>query len=169
MDKPKSSSDHLMEAFNFTPEDLAVNGEGELSIVQWHRLKVRGIPSFTVLGMGLFGIAISLLLKDEGIAFIAIFASILSTLYCLYYGRALYRNEVYSVCGKIKKFEKVGRPSIPERRSIFVHDQFFTISVKQFEVLQEENHYCAYYVPGSERILSIQLVALSKEDLFEEV
>jgi hypothetical protein len=167
--KSKSTPESLMEAFNFTAEDLAANTAGMLTEQQRLGLinqnaSTKVLIFFVMLGMGitfiLAGIAQTFyvfMCLGTIVGFIGL--GFLINLFL----NAARKQQIIMLCGTVSLIDRL------EINLLTIEKEVFQISQRQLASLIEGETYCIYYVKASdrERIMSIQHFSKPKEAFFE--
>jgi len=170
VEKSKSSPEHLMEVFDFTPEDLEANAAGTLSEREQLKLineqKLHRVLLLFPLITGISLLAIGLF---DGVYLLfcpGLFAVMLSLLFglALVYQDISAMSKVYSICGTVmlKNYEEISH--------LYINHVEFTLTPNKGHALVDGEAYCIYYTKYmglSNRILSIQQLSKPKEAFFE--
>lgn len=154
--------DQLMRTFHFTRDDLKANREGRLSKRQYRRIKDRWTNRIAQL-LVIFTILISLCyfyrlvlifiliyLISVGLAFFILQRDM----------RIDFANPLGAVCGTLEK--------LPLSFQIIIENKLFDLNKNEYQILEENKAYCAYYLSQSQKIMSICSLQQILENPFEE-
>lgn len=176
--KKKQSPDLLMTVFDFTPEDLAANMEGHITVRQVPRLRIQTstivAPYWIRTGvliismMALVGLAGRI--TQEVLPIVLFFGLILagSFMGLIFHegriGKDIGEGIADNICGMVILEQK---PSGSNRMIYFVYcrDQKFKVLSKEFLAFENGGKYCIYYAPRSKVILSVRPLLEADENI----
>lgn len=175
------SQEHLMQVFDFSPEDLQANIDGYLTERQHRKLKAQYSP----FSLSLFLVV----LGAGGLVCAAEYFTILYGLFCvmvlvfifgmgfvnwLELKRDLEQNEVGITCGNIAKsmmgysngMDWAAQRSPRAAQFIMINHNRFYVNRIQYEAMLDGDPYCFYYTPSTRYILSVTPMRAVAPDFF---
>lgn len=169
MSQPMPTFDDLMQALDFSEDELAVNRAGHLSDEQLYRMNVRRrrLLAMLVLGFIAFAFLATVFIffgqRDQAVilSFSGVIITVLNAVYVGFIGRYLVRlsgdiasDRVASLTGPV---ERVIRPNGQVNNYILrIENMDFSVKKEIFAAVRHQGHYHFYCTPFTRTLLSAE-------------